>query len=264
MTSSPYIEERVSHVDNLPSFRDEDAGDIAATHQHITAVIVGASMAGLLTAAALADWCNEVIVIDKDDCADDAATVEELQEEVRCFRHGLVANNSLCPSKASYTYQSPCVELTCSRRDCTLATCWADTFMKNLTQIFQGEARGDTYVSRARRRRGVPQYGQLHGLLGKGAQVIESLLPGWKAIALQLGAISYQPGLLRTVGTPTIKNPAVAQFLLPKFSKFCLYEIKGIDGDAFSPSRPLPCMSLRAVRKMRVHVDFAPMVPLCI
>ena len=48
----------------------------------------------------------------------------------------------------------------------------------------------------------MPQYGQVHGLLGKGAQTIESLLPGWKAVAQQLGAIVYQPGLLRTVSYP--------------------------------------------------------------
>ena len=46
-------------------------------------------MAGLLTAAALADWCNEVVVIDKDECADDAASVQELQKEVR---HARVSN----------------------------------------------------------------------------------------------------------------------------------------------------------------------------
>ena len=45
----------------------------------------------------------------------------------------------------------------------------------------------------------MPQYGQIHGLLGKGAQVIESMLPGWKAVALQLGAMSFKPGLNRTV-----------------------------------------------------------------
>ena len=71
-----------AHSENLPSLGDADASSSAAAGQQVTAVIVGASMAGLLTAAALAPWCKEVLVIDKDEFADDAATVHELQEEV--------------------------------------------------------------------------------------------------------------------------------------------------------------------------------------
>lgn len=82
-----------------------------------------------------------------------------------------------------------------------------------VAQIFNGEDRGSTYVSRAKQRKGVPQYGQLHGLLGKGAQAIESLLPGWKAVASQLGAISYQPGLLRTVSHSGVACSALVAHL---------------------------------------------------
>ena len=88
VTSSPVQKEACgAHNASLPSVGDADARNSAAADRHvITAVVVGASMAGLLTAAALADWCKEVVVVDKDDCVDDAATTwEELQEQVGCI-----------------------------------------------------------------------------------------------------------------------------------------------------------------------------------
>ncbi|CAL5222755.1 g5166 [Coccomyxa viridis] len=112
--------------------------DAAPTH----AIVLGASVAGLLSAAALSDYVDSVTILDKDAFVSERLSHDQLKQQF------------------------------CSA--------------------------GEQYLERARSRRGVPQYIQLHGLLSRGAKVIEDLLPGWTALAQELGAVSYEPGTVKT------------------------------------------------------------------
>ncbi|BDA41321.1 Putative epoxidase LasC [Coccomyxa sp. Obi] len=53
-------------------------------------------------------------------------------------------------------------------------------------------------AERARKRKGVPQYIQPHVLLCRGSQVAEMLLPGWQALAKQMGARATITGRFKT------------------------------------------------------------------
>ncbi|BDA41320.1 Putative epoxidase LasC [Coccomyxa sp. Obi] len=57
---------------------------------------------------------------------------------------------------------------------------------------------GADLAERARMRKGVPQYIQPHGLLCRAAHSVELLLPGWQALAEQLGGKIVLPGRVKT------------------------------------------------------------------
>ncbi|CAL8461959.1 g1490 [Coccomyxa elongata] len=54
-------------------------------------------------------------------------------------------------------------------------------------------------AERARIRKGVPQYIQPHGLLCRAAHSVELLLPGWQALAKELGGKIVLPGRVKTL-----------------------------------------------------------------
>lgn len=138
------------------------APDAVLESSPVTALVLGASIAGLLSAAALSDYVESVIVLDKDAFVSEELPPEKLKEVLlsasvaRTSCQGYHGGRTLDPLHVSMLAVTSITPLALHGRPL------------RIIHVQQFRCTGEEYLKRARSRKGVPQYIQLHGLLSRG------------------------------------------------------------------------------------------------
>lgn len=129
------------------------------------AIVIGASIAGLFSAAAITQFVDSVIVLDKDAFVGQELSHDELKQVSHCaeryrrcalFQYATLSRAS--DRGACWSKQGPCKP----------KYIYTSHMQDILSSVQQFRLAGDQYLERARKRKGVPQYIQLHGLLSRG------------------------------------------------------------------------------------------------